>query len=83
MVSYQSAGVAPRSHHVQPQRARSGRPDEGRRRRRAEDCWGLIEYSRPALRRKAQVRAGRRTSRPVRRVLSTGALRPPDGRSSI
>jgi hypothetical protein len=26
---------------------------------------------------------GRRTSRPVRRVLSTGALRPPDGRSSI
>ena len=28
-------------------------------------------------------RGRRRTSRPVRRVLSTGALRPPDGRSSI
>ena len=32
---------------------------------------------------KRQVSGGRRTSRPVRRVLSTGALRPPDGRSSI
>ena len=32
---------------------------------------------------KAQVRGGRRTSRPVRRVLSPGALRPPGGRPSI
>ncbi len=31
----------------------------------------------------AQVERGRRTSRPVRRVLSPGASRPPDGRSSI
>ena len=63
--------------------ARLRRPHEGRSRLRAEDCRGLIEDSRAPACAKAQVRGGRRTSRPVRRVLSSGASRPPDRRSSI
>jgi hypothetical protein len=69
--------------HLQPPLARLGRPDEGRRGLGAEDHRGLIEDSPAPSRAKAQVTGGRRTSRPVRRVLSTGASRPPDGRSSI